>query len=50
VFGSFVFTFSAKKKNPRIRPNLRIVTGNFWSIDPHQVACPLENFVLALDL
>jgi hypothetical protein len=50
VFGSFVFTFSAKKKNPRIRPNLRIVTGNFWSVDPHQTACPLENFFLVLDL
>jgi len=50
VFGSFVFTFSAKKKNPRIRPNLRIVTGDFWAVDPHQTACPLENFFLVLDL
>jgi len=50
VFGSFVLTFAAKKKNPRIRPNLTIITGNFWSVDPHQTACPLENFILVLDL
>jgi len=50
VFGNFIFTFSAKKKYRRIQPNLRVVTGNFWAVDPHQEACPLENFILALDL
>jgi hypothetical protein len=50
VFGRFVFTFSSKKKNSGLRPDLRIVTGDLWSVDPHQTACPLENFVLVLDL